>query len=546
LVKTARASDGSPIFIDQSIISYSEKVTEGSPQFASLLKTCLTSFCGNPNNCNIWAMMTADEVNVHHIKIPRIQKKQLENTIYWAAKKEISFDENDFAFDYELQGEISEQGIPKYSIMVYSAPKAEIGKIKALFDKIGIKLTGITIIPFAIQNIFRRKWLPTGEGTIATLFIGNEFSRINIYYKDNLMMTRGIKTGASSMMEAINESISEKKGALTLSREDAKKILFSLGTGSDKLKESDAGFGLKEEEIFRMITPVIERLARQIERTLGHYSTSLGHERIERLYISSTMNIHDHIAEYISEQLGIKSEIFDPFKYQVINPVADAITLPDRMSLVPALGLSFSDNQRTPNLIFTYREKNKEISRRRINRIIYAAFAASLVICLTIIINQGMGVIASSKQRTSLKKELSLFNPLISADKVNKLASDVKVQRNISKKYAERYLGIAVIGEIAELTPENIRLNNLKIITPVSSPAKNKTDKTVKDESTDGLTMEGIITGERNMLESYLAQYLLKLSNSPMLRQVAVSKSTVVNFKKNDVLQFTMSAKIGR
>ncbi|MGV8059422.1 MAG: pilus assembly protein PilM [Smithellaceae bacterium] len=544
LAKTISSSDGSPILIDQKIIKAS--VDKGSPEFNSLLKASLLSICGNPADCNIWTIIPAGEVNIQHVKIPPVPKKQMENAIYWAAKKELSFDEKDYIFDFEIQGDIVEQGIPKHSVMVYSAPKAEIEKCKALFSNIGISLAGITIAPFAIQNIFRTKWLLAGEGTTATLFIGHEFSRISIYDKDNLLMTRGIKTGASSMMEAIAESFLEKKGALRLEKEDVKKILFSLGSDSEKLSQNDAGFGLKSDEIFKMLIPVIERLTRQIERTLQHYTTSIGNERVEKIYISSAINIYDPIAAYISDQLGIVIETFDPFKHQAASRVAEGISPADRMSLVPALGLSFSDNKLTPNLILTYKEKNQEISIIKINRGIFAASAVALVICIMTIIYQGLDVSALNKQRANLKREVSMFNPLISAEKVIKLADDVKMQRHISRQYAERYLGMAAIGEISALTPANIRLNNLTIVTSVTSAVRDKPDKTAKEETTEGLTLEGIITGERNMLDSYLAQYIMKLNNSPMLRQVSVYKNNIVNFKKNDVLQFTISAKIGK
>lgn len=546
LAKTIKSSGGNPALIDQKIIKYDEKVAQGSSEFNSLLKASLLSICGNPDNCNIWMIMSADEVNVHHIKIPPVPKKQMENAIYWAAKKETSFDEKDYIFDFELQEDIIDQGIPKHSVMVYSAPKAEVEKSKALFSKIGVTLAGITIAPFAIQNIFRTQWLPINEGTTATLFIGNDFSQINIYRKDNLVMTRRIKTGASSMMESIIELFLEKKGALTLEKGDAKKILLSLGSDAGKkLKETDAGFGLKEHEIFSMIIPALERLVRQLERTIQHYTTSIGHEKVEKLYISSVMNIYLPLSDYISDQLGIKSEILDPFKYQPASQVIENISPADRMGLAPALGLSFSDNQHTPNLIFTYKEENKETSIRRINRGIIAAFAAALFICIVIIIYQGMDVIALNKQKANLKRELSAFNPPLSTAKITKLADDVKTQRRISKQYAERYLGMAVVGEISALTPQNVRLINLTITSAGIVANKEKTSKTAK-EGADGITLEGIITGDRNMLESYLAQYIMKLNNSPMLHQVSVYKNNIVNFKKSDVLQFAMSAKIGK
>lgn len=545
LVKTIRSSDHRPILTDQKIINYSEKAVRGSAEFNHLLKAALISFCGNPGNCHIWTMMTAVDVNVHHLKIPRVQKKQLENVIYWSAKKELAFEEKDYIFDYEFQGDIIDQGIPKYSVMVYSAPKAEIERSKALFSNIGITLSGITIAPFAIQNIFRSKWLPVGEGTIATLFIGNQFSRIDIYRKDNLVMTRGIKTGTSSMIEAITESILEKTGTLKLEEGDARKILFNLGSASEKLEGAAANLGLKEDEILKMIIPAIERLVRQIERTLEHYTTSVGHEKIEKLYISSTISTYDPILSYISDQLGLKSEVLDSFKYQITSHIAETISFAERMALVPALGLSLSDNQSTPNLIFTYQDKKRLINIKRINRGIFAASAALLVICIITIIYQGTDIMALNKQKTNLTRELSLLSPLISADKVTKLAADVKMKRRISSQYAERYLGMAIIGEISILTPENIRLINLKIINSRNALIKEKAEKTVKEE-TDGITLEGIITGNRNMLDSYLTQYMMKLGNSPILRQVSIYKSNIINFKKNDVLQFTMTAKVGK
>ena len=542
LAKTVKSSDGSPVLVDQKSIKYnSEKVAKGSPEFNSLLKDSLISFCGSPASCSIWTIMSAAEVNVNHIKVPQVQKKQLENAIYWSAKKETSFDEKNFIFDFELQGEISDQGIPKYSVMVYSAPKAEIEKTKSLFSNIGINLSGITVAPFVLQNIFRAKWLPSSETTNATLFIGNEFSRIDIFSKGNLVMTRGIKTGTTSMMEAITESVSEKTGALRLEKSEARKILFSLGPDSEKLKETDAGFGLEEDEIFQMIIPAIERLARQIERTLEYYTTSIGNERVEKLYIASTMNVYPPILDYISEQLGIKSEVLDPFKYQAEGHVAEAISLSERMNLVAALGLSFSDNKHTPNLIFTYLEKNKEISIRKINRGILAACAVALIVCITTIIYQGMDRIVLNKQKAKLENELSLFKPLISADMVTKLANDVKNQRQISRQYAERYLEMSAIGEISALTPENIRLINLKI----TVPAKEKNDKTAKEEP-GGVILEGLVTGDRNMLDSYLAQYIIKLGNSQMIRQVSIQKNNIINFRKSEALQFTLSAKVGK
>jgi Tfp pilus assembly PilM family ATPase len=544
LAKTVKSSDGRPVLTDQKMIQYSHLTSKGSLEFNSLLKSSLVAFCGSIVDCNIWTMIPAGEVNVHYIKVPHVPKKQMENVIFWTAKKEISIDEKDLIFDFELQGEIIDQGISKYLVMVYTAPKVEIERAITLFSNIGVPLTGITIAPFAIQNIFRSKWMPASEGTFASLFIGNDFSRIDIYSKDNLVMTRGIKTGTSSMMEAIADSVLEKTPHLKLEKDETKKILFSLSPDSEKLSNTDAGYGLREEEILEMIFPVWERLARQIERTLEYYTSSIGYEKVEKLYISSVMNVYDPLLIYISDQLGIKNEFFDPFKKQTASSFYESLSLSEKVSLVPVLGLSFSDNIRTPNTIFTYREKNKEIRIKRINRTIFASFAAALIICIIALGYQAAEINILGKKRVKLEKELALFNPLLSTDKISKMADEVKMKRQISRQYVQRYLGVATIGEFAALTPENIRLINIKINTGGIGLAKINPDKTAKEIS-DDIIVEGVIFGERDVVDSLLAQYVMKLENSPMLRQVAVQKSGIITFKKSEVLHFTLSAKLG-
>jgi hypothetical protein len=541
LVKTTN-SDGRPILVDQKVIKYSPQASNGSPEFNNFLKSSLIAFCGSIANCNIWTKMSTSEVNVHFLKIPRVPKKQLENVIYWTAKKEGFIDEKKLIFDFELQDEIVDQANSKYSVMVYTAPKAEIEKINILFSDMGIPLAGITTVPFAIQNIFRSKWIPVTEEIFASLFIGKDFSRIDVYKKENLVMSRGIKTGSSnSMLEAITDSVLEKTGNLKLKNDEAKKILLSLSPDSEKLRDTDAGYNLKKEEILQMISPVWERLARQVDLTLK--TSAIGFQKVEKIYILSSVNVDNSILDFMSDQLGTKTEFFDPFKRQTASPTTEFISLSDRMLLSPALGFSLSDNRHTPNAIFTYHEKNKEINTKRTDRLVIFSFVAALIICLITLIYQGVERNILKKQQIKLEKELALYTPLLSMDKISKMAEEVKTQRKNTRQYAQRYLGLAAIGEVSDLTPQNISLISFKIIEESISPKANA-DKTPQGTS-DGVTIEGVIFGNRNMLDSLLAQYVMKLENSPMLKQVSIQKNNVVTFKKSEVLQFTLSDKIG-
>ena len=542
LVKTAKSSNGRPILVDQKIIRYNPDLSNDSPEFKALLKSSVAAFCGSAVDCNIWTKISTSEVNVNFLKIPRVAKKQLENVIYWTAKKEGFIDEKKVAFDFEMQGEVVDQGASKYAVMIYTASREGIERIKSLFSEAGITLAGITTVPFAIQNIFRSKWMPVTEEIFASLFIGNDYCRIDVYNKENLVMTRGIKTGSgNSMAEAIVSSVFEKTGSVKLRPDEAKKILFSLNPDSEKLRDTEAGYNLKKEEILEMLSPVWERLARQVDLTLK--TSSIGNQKVEKIYILSSVNIDAAILDYMSDQLGTKTEFFNPFGLQRSFSAAGSLSFLEEIILSPTLGFSLSDNSRTPNVIFTYQEKNKEVNTRRLDKFIFASFLAALIICLVTLFYQGTKLDILKGQRVRLEKELSLYSPLLSMEKVLKLSNEVKMQKKIAHQYVQKYLSLAAISEISDLTPQNIRLISFKMAEG-SAALKTDADKTAK-EATDGVLIEGIIFGNKNKLDSSLTNYVMTLENSPMFKQVSVQKNSIVTFKKNEVLQFTLNAKTG-
>ncbi|MDD5713047.1 MAG: pilus assembly protein PilM, partial [Smithellaceae bacterium] len=177
LVKMGR-SDNRWTLLDLKIVPFAKSMTTNSPEFGNLLRNALSEIIDSPKKTEIWAIMSAARVDVRHLRIPKIQKKQIEEVVYWTVKKEAPFDDKESIFDFEVLGEVMDQGIQKMAVMVYTAPRYEVEELKKLFSKIGYPLTGISITPFAIQNIFRTEWLPTAAGTTASLFIGNDFSRI--------------------------------------------------------------------------------------------------------------------------------------------------------------------------------------------------------------------------------------------------------------------------------------------------------------------------------------------------------------------------------
>jgi Tfp pilus assembly PilM family ATPase len=563
LVKTTEGANETNTLLDQRQVAIPPFLGRGDDGFADFLGAELSSFCGADKKQQIWAIMSAAKVDVHHIRIPKVPKKQIENAIFWTVKKETPFDEKENIFDFEVLGEVVEQGIPKYAVMYYTAPKQEVETQKSLFARSGWPLTGLSITPFAVQNILRTSWIPGDEGTAASLFIGNDFSRIDIYSHGNLVMTRGIKAGISSMLESLMEGLSEKAAATGTESEfqndkdSARKILFSLSSDSPPLKEGDAGYGLKKEEIWEMILYSLERLARQVERTFEHYTINLENEKVDKIYVSAAMNLYPPAAEYVGQQLGIASDVFDPLSLHFSGLYEGDAIIPsasERIAFAPALGIALSDNMYTPNLLFTYKDKEIEASVKRINWLIFIAFIISVSVCAGGFFYQLHAINQKTNILLKLEKQLSQYNPQVNRDLIFSNVAAVKHEVVSAKNYSQRYQGMAIISELSRLASPDIRLTSLKAklgglpdkpdaAAAQTDAAKAKSEKSqVKPkEEIKEVEIEGFVFGEQKSQNTSLASYIMKLDNSPLFQQVKVQNTTEEHFKKAALLRFVIT-----
>lgn len=550
LVKVTQTSDNKWRLIDWKQIPIPPAISKGSDEFAQFLKSETSLFCGIYKTVNVWVLMSAANVEVRHIRIPKVSGKEIANAVYWTIKKEVPFDEKENYIDFEVQGEVLEQGINKIAIMAYIAPIRETEDIKRLFSKVEIPLTGITIVPFAIQNIFRNGWCDDYEERFAILFIGNDFSRIDIYNRGNLVMTRDIKAGTNSMIDSLIEEYNlrqQSAGPSQIDRADAREMLFSL----DPDYKGETGKGLSvtinKEDIFAMIIPAIERAVRQVERTFGYYVTLPAGEKIEKVYVSGVLSVFAPLVEYTGEQLGIKSAMLDVFKRRIDDFCVNKMeNLPsDRIAFVPALGAALSENKSTLNLIFTYKDKDKEGAVKRINRNLFITFAAAVLICAVIFAYQTYSIRQKGLSLTSMQRRF-LRTTYINRDMVRKVASSVKEQQEALKLYSKKYKGMAVFSELSGITPPEIGLQRIKVSLGSFNAEGQMAESGVGPG--ESVVIEGVIPGDRSYAEAALSRFVMKLDSSPMFNQVSVKDSNYtvsLQGTRGAALYFTINVKIG-
>jgi len=524
------------------------QIPKNSQKFSLFLKSAMTDFCDASEKPEIWCLMPLEGVEIQYIRIPMVTKKQIANAAFWTFKKEIPFNEKENIFDFEVLGDVSEKGAQKIGALAYCAPIQHVEHLKRLFSRIGFPLTGITVPPFAIQNVVRTRFLAADDECIGSLYIGRNSSRIDIFSSGNLVLTRGVMTGLNSIIEGIIEGtyktrnedgspVSEVSSRITL--EQAQKILLSIRPETPPMAKTEPGPRLKAEEIFQMTVPALERLARQVERSFEHYALNLGNNRVSKCYISGLIAPIERMVDYIGEQILLPCETIDHLLRDRIRLSAGNTDLKATaneipVSFAPALGMALSHNSRTPNLLFTYKSKERESKITSINRGIFIIFIFILAICMGIFIWQGYIADGKKARIATLEKSLQQYNPLLTQDFIVKVTDSTKQKRRLIKEYSRKYQAVAVIEELSRMTPSNIRLFNFTAnLGAASTDEKDKGKETSKT-----VLLEGLVFGDIHTLEASLAAYLLRLETSPLFTKPNIRINKIEVRDGREILRF--------
>ena len=563
LVKVQRVSEKSYEMLEYARSPFNPEIPRESPDFHQFLKPTLAEFCGPDRNASIWCTISSARVETRHFRIPKVAARQVSNAIYWTYQREAAFNADEKVFDFEILGEVQEEQSAKIDVLAYTVPRDEVTALKETFAKAGFPLSGISIVPFAFQTLLRTRRIEASDRFVASLYIGRDWSRIDIFSGGNLTLSRGIKAGVRTMMEALKKEIEGDSKGLSLVKSPSenvgriravkKKLKLDLDVAqnyffgyiheSPPVDTEGKKIGINENRVFQMIEPALERLVRQVERTIRHYALNYENARIGKIYISSGVTPHQRILSYIGEELGMPTEILNPFQassnFLPVVPVPDSMS--EQSSFAPAMGMALADNSRTPNFLFTYKDKHKTARNQRINRMVFATFLLLMAGCVGLSFWQERIIRDKEAKKQQLTYHLEQYNLRVDKNLILKLVEQIRQKNNSDQAIGNKYMSLAVISEVVDLTPPNVRLMDITTRLgplPVKQPAGNGKKKKPAEGSPRILILEGIIQGDRLTLESALAGYLLELKNSPLFDQPNINSKSFEYSGNNEVLRF--------
>lgn len=584
-VKT-RGRDSGYEVLGTVVTPLSPEARPGTPEFVALLRQSLSRLAAPGERPEIWAASQTAKINIQYVTIPKVASRQVDNAVFWTAKKEMGFDEGVTVFDFERRGEVFEKGAARLGAMAYTAGRESARRIREDFSQAGYHLRGLTMEPFAHQNLFRRRLLPKQEGATAILHVGRNWSRLEIGNHGSLLFVRVIKTSMSGMEQAIFEAmesrqagrlapppaaataptepaIGAEENVLDLEAQDldgpgfvleldapvetppataptpapepaphqairpehAAELLCTLVYGCESVDDANPGKGLSEDEIMEMLEPAASRLVRQVEMTIKHFRESLGFEDVTRIMVSGQLAASRQFTDYIGDQLGIPCQALDPLgAYLAKGGHVPGIDAPC-VVYTQALGLALSDLATTPNIFFTYREKAEARAARFLEQTTLVGLALVLLTLAFFIFRVRMTETALATERAAVVRQLEGLGGKPDLAAMTDRVNALRARREAARVFIDRTRIPALWGAVLDLAPEGVAVGTLSAEFPPPSGAKRPAGKSGKKASADipgRLVLVGVVTGDPLLFDSRLASYVVALEQSPLIHTISV------------------------
>ena len=255
---------------------------------------------------NVVTSISGNQVIVRYVKFPKLSREELTKTIRFEAEPYIPFDIDDVDLSFHVLGDIVEENQKKLEAILVAAKKEFTRARLEILDETGLRTVIIDIDAFAVANAYEANIDPLLQETVALINIGASVTNIAIVENGIPKVVRDILIAGNAFSRSIQRNLNcdfysaEKlkyKAVLLPPQED---------TSAEKQKES--------QQLSNAVLPIAKDLLGEIRKSVDFYISQNPDKMITRILMSGGGSQIINLDKYISQELKLPLEIFNPLK----------------------------------------------------------------------------------------------------------------------------------------------------------------------------------------------------------------------------------------
>lgn len=246
---------------------------------------------------------------------------ELEDQIKVEADQFIPYPLDEVALDFEVLGSV-ENNDNLNRVLLVACRKGDVEQREDAINSAGLKCEVVDVDTYAVERTF--PLISTeqrgSDDLIGVVDIGAATLTLNVFKGDEIVYSREQAFGGNDLTNSIHQQ---------------------YGMSIEEVEQSLRLNDLSPEINEMVVLPFRGTVAQQVSRSLQFFYSSGAHSELSALYLSGGTATIDGLAEQLSEELGINTEMANPFSPMSVNSRVNKSRLErDAPSLVKACGLA--------------------------------------------------------------------------------------------------------------------------------------------------------------------------------------------------------------
>ncbi len=233
-------------------------------------------------------------VIIKRVSLPQMTEDELDEQIRFEAEQYIPFDIEDVSLDFQILGPAEEENM--MDVIIVAVKKDKINEYVSVVKEAGLNPVIVDVDAFALENMYElNSEVKEGEN-IALVNIGASMININILKGGISVFTRDSSVGGNLITEALQKE-------------------FTISyTNAEKLKQGESVEGVSKEDVDTILHSSFEDIFTEISRSFDYFRDTTNYENINEIILSGGVALTEDFAISLSERVGIKVNIAEPFR----------------------------------------------------------------------------------------------------------------------------------------------------------------------------------------------------------------------------------------
>ncbi|EQB87468.1 type IV pilus assembly protein PilM [Clostridium punense] len=245
------------------------------------------------------------------IVVPIAEESEMGAVINFSIQQYLHINMNDYTIQYDILGEVENEGVQKYKALVITYPNAMSKEYFNLIKECDLEPYALDVAFNSVKKLYNNtQYLNDNflskEATTAFVDMGCNTINVHIYKNGYLEFTRVIKSGGSDL----DGRISRKYG-ITFKEAEERKIKYShLDSYGESEEVHEFNEFLKEE---------LQQWVVEIQRIVQFYKNKNVGNKIDNMYIFGGSSNIKGMDRFLREQLSISVETINTIENIVVQ-----------------------------------------------------------------------------------------------------------------------------------------------------------------------------------------------------------------------------------